>query len=83
MECYDEWRRRKDNGGKYKWKNPKRFMKNFVPQNTDNIKVLFQICDRNEYDLDEDDSIMERVIWASYYPGNSTELKEQIDKRIL
>lgn len=98
MECYDEWRRRKDNGGKYKWKNPKRFMKNFVPQNTDNIKVLFQICDRNEYDLDEDDSIMERVIWAiededgysdfkrfftSFYPGNFTELKEQIDKRIL
>lgn len=98
MECYDEWNRKEDNGGKYRWSNPKRFMKNFVPQNMDDIKVIFEICDKDENKLDEDDSIMERVVWAiededgysnfkrfitSYYPGNFIELKEQIDKRTI
>lgn len=96
MECYDEWHKKNDNGGKWKWKNPRRFMRNFVPQEEKNIIVFFQIADA-DFNNDGEHFYLERVIWAieedgesnfrrfmtSYYPGYKTELLEQIKKRTL
>jgi hypothetical protein len=45
MECYDEWHRNKDNGGKFMWKYAKRFLQNYLPQRDKNIIVFFQIAE--------------------------------------
>lgn len=42
MECYDEWSKGNDNGGKFKWSNPPRFMSSISPQRNKTIKLIFQ-----------------------------------------
>lgn len=95
IECYDEWHRNKDNGGKFRWKYSKRFLQNFLPQRDKNIIVFFQIVEADY--TNKEDGYMERIIWAideyetssfkhfftSYYPGNSFELLEWIKDRKL
>lgn len=63
IQFYDEWDSDYDNGGKYKWLNPKRMFKNFTPQRLKkHVALFFQFMDDDE---DEDESIyMKRVVWA-------------------
>lgn len=86
MQCYDGWSSKGDNGGKYSWRYPKRFLKGFIPQKDKNIIVFFQIADSQHEDREA--SYIERITWAieeegeskftrfctSYYPGNKSEL---------
>ena len=96
IECYDEWSRKKDHGGKFRWKYPKRFLQYYLPQNDKDIIVFFQFGDSNHTARDE--KYLERVIWAiedddgysnfkrfftSYYPGNFIELLECVKERKL
>lgn len=96
MDCYDEWCNKYDNGGKWKWKNPKRFMQNFIPQRDKNIIVFFQTTDS---DFKDENGIgyIEKITWAidenglsnfhrfytSYYPSDKTELIEFIKQKKL
>lgn len=95
IECYDEWRRDGDNGGKYSWIYPKRFLQNYIPQKDKNVIVFFQLNEENHADTET--AYMERVIWAieehgvskfkrfqtSYYPGNAIELLDWIKNKKL
>lgn len=90
IECYEEWSSNNDNGGKFKWNYPKRFLQNYLPQDNNDIIVFFQFY--NSVHSDRDEAYMERVTWAikedgisnfkrfctSYYPGNFLELLEWI-----
>lgn len=96
MTCYDEWHKRNDNGGKYKWLYPKRFLQNFKPSIEKNIIVFFQICEA-DFGKEQEESYMERVTWAieyygitdfkrfctSYYPGNFQELLDWMENKKL
>lgn len=95
MECYDEWCGKNDNGGKYRWRYPKRFLKNYIPQRDKNIIVFFQIAEEEHNNNEE--CYIEKVIWAieeygesnfrrfstSYCPSNAIELIEYIKKGML
>ncbi len=95
INCYDERSRKNDNGGKYKWIYPKRFLYNYLPQRDKNIIVFFQFFDSSH--LNNENFYIERVIWAieengfsnfkrfvtSYYPGNFFELLEWIKEHKL
>ncbi len=95
MECYDEWHRYNDNGGKWSWKYAWRFMKDWIPQSDKKIIVFFQGAD--SLFESEEESYMERVTWAieeygesnfkrfftSYYPGNSIELIDYLKNNKL
>lgn len=95
IDCYDEWRGTNDNGGKYKWSYPKRFLQNYLPQADKDIVVFFQFSESKHSDKEE--SYMERVTWAieeggnsnfkrfctSYYPGNFCELLEWVKEHKL
>ena len=95
IECYEEWIRGNDSGGKYRWRYPKQFLQNFIPQNEKEIIVFFQVSEEDH--MTEGISYMERVIWAiedggisdfkrfvtSYHPGNAIELLEWIKQRKL
>lgn len=86
INCYDEWVSNNDNGGKFKWNYPKRFLQSYVPQKNENIIVFFQFFDSKHSSREE--TYMERITWAieedgcsnfkrfctSYYPGNCSEL---------
>ena len=88
IQCYDEWRSKDDNGGKYSWKHPRRFLKDYIPQKDKNVIVSFQMAESEH--TDSEASYIERVTWAiendegskftrfctSYYPGNKSELLE-------
>ena len=92
IECYEEWHRCNDNGGKYRWAYAKSFLQSFIPQNNKDVIVFFQLLEEDHSDTES--SYMERVIWAideygasnfkrfftSYYPGNATELLEWIQE---
>lgn len=95
IECYEEWVRGNDSGGKFRWTNPKRFLQSFIPQNEKDVIVFFQ---NSEYDHNTRGvAYMERVIWAieedgisnfkrfftSYNPGNAIELLECIKQHKL
>lgn len=64
--CEDEWRNHWDNGGKYIWNYPWRFLNGFLPQNEKSIDLFFQIVPfgKNPKDADEV-CYMEKVIWVS------------------
>ena len=95
IKCYDEWSDRNDNGGRFSWKYPKRFLQSYVPQRDKDIVVFFQLAKENH--TDPQCSYMERVHWAaeedgisdfgrfwtSYYPGNATELLAWIRNKKL
>lgn len=95
IRCNEEWSRTDDNGGKYSWRYPKRFLQNYLPQRDKNIIVFFQLFDSKHAERDE--FYMERVIWAinedghsnfkrfftSYYPANATELLKFIKEKKL
>jgi competence CoiA-like predicted nuclease len=95
MECYDEWHRNKDNGGKFMWKYAKRFLQNYLPQRDKNIIVFFQIAEADYTNKKE--AYLERVIWTldedgmsnfkrfytSYYPANFFELLEWVKNKKL
>ena len=95
ISCYDEWHRGKDNGGKFIWQHPVKFLQSFIPQNDREIIVFFQFSEANY--SDPESSCLERVIWAieedgvsnfkrfctSYYPGNAIELLEWIKQQKL
>ena len=88
MQCYEEWSFNNDNGGKFCWKHPCRFLKNFLPQEDENITVFFQTEDSAHEDAEA--CYIERATWAikddegssfkrfctSYYPSNKAELLE-------
>ena len=93
--CYEEWFGSNDNGGKFKWSYPKRFLQNFLPQNNKKVFVFFQFLVSKHKERDE--IYMERVTWAidengcsnfrrfctSYYPGCFFELLEWVKERKL
>lgn len=95
IDCYEEWSNNTDNGGKFKWSYPKRFLQNYLPQINKDIIVFFQFFDSKH--LDSEEYYIERVTWAikeggyssfkrfctSYYPGNFSELLECIKKNKL
>ena len=95
IDCYDEWSSNNDNGGKFKWSYPKRFLQNYLPQRDMDIIVFFQFSDSKHAERDE--PYIEHVTWAiekdccsnfkrfstSYYPGNFTELLEWIKEHKL
>lgn len=59
MECYDEWSKSNDNGGKFKWSNPPRFMSSISPQKNKTIKLIFQTA-KEEPNI----GYLELVTWA-------------------
>lgn len=96
IEWYDDWGNGNDRGGKFKWKYPKDFLHNFIPQKSKDIIVFFQLV--REDHADKECNYIERVVWAieesglsvfkrfytSYnYPGNAPELLEWIKKQKL
>ena len=95
IDCYDGWSSKNDNGGKFKWRYPKRFLQDYLPQSDKDIIVFFQFSNSKHGESDE--SYIERVTWAieenghsnfarfftSYYPGNSTELLEWMKENRL
>lgn len=95
IDCYDEWSRNNERGGKFKWSYAKRFLQSYLPQNNKNIIVFFQFG--KSVHSDEKELYMERVTWAieengfsnfsrfctSYYPANAKELLECVKQRKL
>ena len=95
ITCYGEWHRNNNNGGKYKWSYPKRFLENYLPQDNKDIIVFFQFTESIHSDIDE--AYIERVIWAieeygfsnfkrfhtSYEPCNFLELLKSIKEHKL
>ena len=95
IDWYEEWDSNNDNGAKFTWKYPKRFLQSYIPQYDKDIIVFFQLSygDHAEKDV----SYIERVVWAidedgvsnfkrfatSYYPANAYELLEWIKNRKL
>lgn len=59
MECYDEWIKGNDNGGKFKWSNPPRFISSISPQRNKTIKLIFQTAEENP-----NTGYLEMVTWA-------------------
>ena len=45
MKYYDEWSNGYDNGGKWKWSNPPRFLSDISPHRNKMIKLIFQFAD--------------------------------------
>ena len=90
IDCYEEWSSNNDNGGKFKWSYPKRFLQSYLPQSNKDVILFFQFSESKHTERDK--YYIERVTWAieedgcsnfkrfftSYYPGNSTELLEWI-----
>ena len=86
INCYDEWHGNNDNGGKFKWSYPRRFLQSYLPQENKNIVVFFQFSESKHSDKDE--FYIERVTWTieedgfsnfkcfftSYYLGNFSDL---------
>ena len=95
IKCYDEWKNSNDNGGKFNWKYPKRFLQDYIPQNRKDIIVFFQFEDAKHGDSEV--FYIERITWAiiedgqsnfkrfctSYYPGNVTELLDYMKNKKL
>jgi len=95
IDCYEEWSSNNDNGGKFRWSYPKRFLQSYLPQVNKDVFVFFQFFDSKHSDSEE--TYMERVTWAikengysnfkrfctSYYPGNSSELLAWIKEQKL
>ena len=95
INCYEEWHGNNDNGGKFKWSYPKRFLQSYLPQENKDIVVFFQFFKSKH--SDEEECYIERVTWAieeygfsnfkrfctSYYPSNSSELLKCIKEQKL
>ena len=95
MDCYEEWYEANDNGGKWSWKHPKRFLQSYIPQYDKDIIVFFQLV--YEDITQTDVGYLERIVWAideggvsnfkrfftSYYPANASELLEWIKNKKL
>lgn len=92
MKCYGEWNRSNDNGGKYKWNNPPKFLSSISPQRNKIIKIFFQTIEENptvDY--------LSKVTWAiengihsdykrfftSYKIGNFDELYDALVNNLL
>lgn len=66
MWCEDDWEGRDDEGGKFCWKYPWRFLRDFLPQNENRIRVFFQIVPFGEDPKSADEvCYMERVVWVN------------------
>ena len=95
ISFYEEWGNKYDNGAKYKWKYPKRFLQGYLPQRDRNIIVFFQFFTSDH--SNKESCYMERITWAieedeysdfrrfctSYYPSNSIELLDYIKAQKL
>lgn len=57
--CYDEWSKNGDNGGKWKWSYPPKFLSDISPHRNKKIRLIFQIDDEKE-----DYGYLELVTWA-------------------
>ena len=72
IKSYDEWNKEFDHGAKYSWDNCKKIFKNFIPQESKNIKILFQIKEpENQIDnyflkdrFTPKENFLCRVVWA-------------------
>lgn len=74
LRCYAEWSQNGDNGGKWEWKYHKKIFKDFVPQIEKNVFLFFQLSETDF--TNEEQSYMERVVWAAHYtflPASSFE----------
>ena len=92
---YDESCGDKGSGGKFRWKNPRRFLHSYVPQRDSDIIVFFQLSDGDH--ADQNSSYIERGVWAvedgngssfrrfctAYTPGNAKELLRFVKERWL
>ena len=68
MWCEEEWRNHGDNGGKFIWNYPWRFLNSFLPQDEKNIDVFFQVVPFGKNPKDpEEVYYMEKVIWVNEY----------------
>ena len=71
MWCDDEWENRWDNGGKFIWNYPWRFLNGFLPQDEKNIDVFFQTVPFGTDPKDpEEVCYMEKVVWVN--PNHKT-----------
>lgn len=62
----DEWQNRWDNGAKFTWKHPWRFLSGFMPQDEKSVDIFFQLMPfGNDPKSEEADSYMEKVVWVN------------------
>ena len=90
-----DWEKSQDNGAKFRWKHPWRFLKDFYPQNEKKIDIFFQIIPFGENPKEKESCYLEKVVWVnpyyktmwgyfhtSYnYPMNYVELLEWLRER--
>lgn len=66
MWCEEDYENQWDNGGKFRWNHPWRFLNGFFPQRENDIDVFFQIVPFGKDPKDKEEvCYMERVVWVN------------------
>lgn len=66
MWCEEDYENQWDNGGKFRWNHPWRFLNGFLPQHEKGIDVFFQIVPFGKDPKDREEvCYMERVVWVN------------------
>lgn len=66
MQLIDEWHKPWGDGGKYRWKNPMRCLRNFLPQEEKQIDIFIAFGELGDEPKKlEADACMERVTWVN------------------
>lgn len=95
LQLEDEWHKSWGDGGKYRWKNPWRFLRGFLPQDEKDIDIFICFSSLGENPKDKyADACIERIAWVnpdfnpvwgkfrtSYNVTNYYELKNWLEKR--
>jgi hypothetical protein len=63
--CIDDWDKPWGSGGKFRWKNPWRFLGGFLPQDEKEIDIFFSLAPLGENPKDREASYLERVTWVN------------------
>ena len=62
-----DWETAYDNGTKFRWKRPWRFLADFLPQNEKNIDIFLQIVPFGDNPKEREACYMEKVVWVNPY----------------
>ena len=66
MWCEEDYENQWDNGGKFRWNHPWRFLNGFLPQREKDIDIFFQIVPFGKNPKDKEEvCYMERVAWVN------------------
>ena len=60
-----DWESSCDNGTKFRWKQPWRFLRDFLPQNEENIDIFLQIVPFGANPKEREVCYMEKVVWVN------------------